>query len=99
MQELVLPRYERLRYAGGVNVDKMSVSFDHKLGEAVRVAARHSGGSLSAWLAEAAAARLRADALAEFLDGWESEHGPLSASELNTAAAELATPEFSKPAR
>jgi hypothetical protein len=37
---------------------------------------------LSSWLAEAAASNLRAEALAAFLDGWESEHGVLTAGEL-----------------
>ena len=72
-----------------MKVDKLSVSFDPELGEAVRAAARRSGRGLSGWLAEAAAARLRAEALAEFLDGWEAEHGALSAEELAQATAEL----------
>ncbi|MGH2903406.1 MAG: hypothetical protein ACRDK7_07485 [Solirubrobacteraceae bacterium] len=72
-----------------MKVDKLSVSFDPDLGDAVRGAARHSGSSLSAWLAEAAAAKLRAEALANYLDDWESSHGPLTADELASAAAEL----------
>jgi hypothetical protein len=43
-------------------------------------------------LAEAAAARLRSDALAEFLDAWEAEHGELTAEELSRASAELGLP-------
>lgn len=76
---------------GDMKVDKLSVSFDPDLGDAVRAAARRSGG-LSRWLAEAAAAKLRAEALAEFLDSWEAEHGHLSADELAVAAAELRLP-------
>jgi hypothetical protein len=72
-----------------MKVDKLSVSFDPDLGDAVRGAARHRGSSLSAWLAEAATAKLRAEALAEYLDDWEAEHGPLTADELASAAAEL----------
>lgn len=75
-----------------MKVDKLSVSFDPDLGDAVRVAAKRSGRGLSAWLAEAAAARLRAEALAEFLDGWEAEHGELTADELARATAELGLP-------
>jgi len=41
------------------------------------------------WLAEAATARLRAEALAEFLDSWEAEHGELTAEELARATAEM----------
>lgn len=75
-----------------MKVDKLSVSFDPDLGDAVRSAAQRSGRGLSGWLADAAAARLRAEALADFLDGWEAEHGPLTAEELAKATAELGLP-------
>ncbi len=75
-----------------VKVDKLSVSFDPGLGDAVRAAAKRANRGLSGWLADAAAAKLRAEALAEFLDGWESEHGDLTAEELADAAAELGLP-------
>lgn len=78
-----------------MNVDKLSVSFDPKLGAAVRAAARQRGAGVSRWLADAAAAKLRTEALADFLDAWEAEHGSLTAGELAKAAAELALP---KPA-
>ena len=61
-----------------MKVDKLSVSFDPDLGDTVH-AAQRSGRGLSGWLAEAAAARLRSEALAEFLDAWETEHGELTA--------------------
>ncbi len=75
-----------------MKVDKLSVSFDPNLGDEVRAAAKRSGRGLSGWLAEAATARLRAEALAEFLDDWESEHGELTAEELAQATAELGLP-------
>jgi hypothetical protein len=75
-----------------VKVDKLSVSFAPDLGDAVRAAAQRSGRGLSGWLAEAAAARLRADALAEYLEGWESEYGELTAEELARATAEMGLP-------
>ncbi len=75
-----------------MKVDKLSVSFEAELGDAVRAAAKRSGAGISGWLAQAAAARLRADALSEFLDAWEAEHGPLADEELATAAAEMALP-------
>ncbi len=53
----------------------MSISFEAQLGASVRHAAGKAGKPLSNWLAEAAAAKLRAEKLAEFLDGWEAEHG------------------------
>ena len=67
----------------------MSVSFEAELGGAVRAAAAEAGVALSAWLAEAAARRLRAEALAAFLAAWEDKHGDLSTAELALAEAEL----------
>jgi hypothetical protein len=72
-----------------VKVDKMSVSLDAELGDAVRSAASRAGMTLSSWLAEAAASKLRAEALAEFLAGWEAEHGALTAQEIGRAEREL----------
>jgi hypothetical protein len=72
-----------------MKVDKLSVSFEPDLGDAVRSAAAHAGKPLSSWLAEAAASKLRAEALAEFLSGWEAEHGVLTAEEIARAEREL----------
>ena len=44
---------------------------------------------LSSWLAGAAAARLRGEALEEFLDAWEKKHGALTPAELSRAKREL----------
>jgi hypothetical protein len=72
-----------------VKVDKMSISMDPRLGDDVRLAAERAGVSVSAWLAEAAAARLRKQALAEFLSDWQAKHGKITAAELAKARAEL----------
>ena len=72
-----------------MKVDKMSVSFDPELGDAVRAAARDRGMPLSTWLAEAAAGKLRAEALSAFLDEWEREHGALTVEELAAAERRL----------
>ena len=68
---------------------KLSVSLDAELSDGVREAARKAGMGVSAWLAEAAAAKLRAEALSEFLDEWEAEHGPFTAEELAQAEIQL----------
>jgi hypothetical protein len=75
-----------------MKVDKLSVSFDPELGDAVRSAAAQAGKPVSAWLAEAAASKLRAEALASFLAGWEAEHGVLTADEIARAERELGLP-------
>ena len=75
-----------------MKVAKLSISFDPKLGNQVREAARRARAPLSSWLAQAAAAKLRADALGKFLDDWEEQHGKLSQEELARAAKELSPP-------
>jgi hypothetical protein len=72
-----------------MKVDKMSISFDPELGDAVRAAAAETGKPLSSWLAEAAASKLRAEALAGFLEDWQVEHGALTAAEVAQAEQEL----------
>ena len=67
----------------------MSISFDPELGDAVRAAAAETGKPLSSWLAEAAASKLRAEALARFLDEWQTEHGVLTPAEIARAEQEL----------
>ena len=81
---MYLPWYHSL-----MKVDKLSISFPAELGDEVRHAASNAGQGLSSWLADAAAAKLRAEALGQFLDEWEREHGPLTADELSKAEAEL----------
>lgn len=45
--------------------------------------------SVSGWLAQAAADRLRNDLLDAALDAWEAEDGPFDDEELDAAAATL----------
>lgn len=71
-----------------MNVDRFSVSMDPYIGAAVRDAASRAGMSVSAWMAEAAADRLRNDLLEEALDRWEEE-GAFDEAELDAAAAVL----------
>jgi hypothetical protein len=72
-----------------MKVDKLSVSLDPELGDAVRSAAAQAGKPVSSWLAEAAASKLRAEALADFVDSWEAEHGVLTPEEVARAEREL----------
>ena len=72
-----------------MTVDRMSISLDAALGGAVREAAQRADQSLSSWLAEAAAAKLRRESLHDFLDAWEGEHGELTPEEIARARAEL----------
>jgi hypothetical protein len=59
------------------------------LGEGVRQAAARQGTSVSTWLTEAAADKLRNELLGAALDQWEAEDGPFTADELDEAASRL----------
>ena len=72
-----------------MTVNKLSISLDSDLADAVRDAARRNDQNLSAWLAGAAASRLRREGLREFLDAWEDEHGHFSTEEIEQARADL----------
>lgn len=72
-----------------MHVDRLSVTLDPKLGAAARKAAKLAKVSLSAWIAEAAADRVRNEALGRALDAWEAEDGTFTVEELAAAAATL----------
>jgi hypothetical protein len=72
-----------------MKVEKLSISLDPQLGDDVRAAAERAGMSVSAWLADAAAAQLRKQALTDFLATWEKQHGRITPAELAKARAEL----------
>ena len=74
---------------GMTQVDRFSVTMPPELGEGVRHAAAQQGISVSAWLTEAAADRLRNELLGAALDAWESEDGSFTVAELNKAASRL----------
>jgi hypothetical protein len=68
-----------------MGVEKMSVSFDLELGEAIKVSATGSGQSVSAWLADAARDRLRLESLGQAVAAWEQRFGPLTDAEVAVA--------------
>jgi hypothetical protein len=70
-------------------VDRFSVTMPPELGEGVRQAAARQGTSVSTWLSNAAADRLRNELLGVALDVWESEDGSFTEAELDEAASRL----------
>jgi hypothetical protein len=72
-----------------MRVDRLSITLEPRLGAAVRKAAKRAGVSVSAWIAEATAARIRNLALRDALDVWDVEDGPLTAAEVEAAARTL----------
>lgn len=72
-----------------MNVDRLSITLDPQLGAAARKAAKRAKVSLSAWIAEATADRIRNELLGQALDRWEAEDGAFTAQELDAAASSL----------
>jgi hypothetical protein len=72
-----------------MNVDRLSITLDPKLGAAARKAAKRAGMSLSNWIAEATADRIRNEALGRALDEWEAEAGAFTPEGLARAAETL----------
>lgn len=70
-------------------VDRFSVTMPPEIGAAVRKAAAQQGRSVSSWLADAAADRLRNELLGAALDAWEAEDGPFTQQEIDDASAAL----------
>ena len=60
-----------------------------ELGAGVRQAAARQGTSVSTWLTEAAADKLRNELLGAALDQWEAEDGSFTQTELDEAASRL----------
>lgn len=69
-----------------MTVARFAVSFDRKLARAVRRAAGKQ--PISAWLADAAASKLRSQGLLDVVREWESLHGEITADEAEAAAQE-----------
>jgi hypothetical protein len=72
-----------------MHVDRLSITLDPRLGAAVRKAAKRANMSLSAWIAEATADRVRNEALGDALDRWEAQDGAFTSEELASAAEAL----------
>src|SRR5437867_1504161 len=70
-----------------MHVDRLSITLEPRLGAAVRKAAKRANVSLSTWIAEATAARVRNEALSDALDRWEADEGAFTSAELAAAAA------------
>jgi hypothetical protein len=61
---------------------KRSISLPPDLADAIEHAAAQEGTTVSAWLADTAAHRLRLDAGRRGITEWERKHGTLTADEL-----------------
>ena len=66
---------------------KRSISLPSELAEAIDRAASSEGTTVSGWLADTAAHRLRMDAGRLAIAEWEIDNGPLTAAELTEGLA------------
>jgi hypothetical protein len=71
------------QYYRRMTVARLAISFDRDLARAVRRAAGKE--PTSAWLADAARRKLRAEGLLRTVEGWEAERGALTEDELRAA--------------
>jgi NADH:ubiquinone oxidoreductase subunit E len=71
------------------DVDRLSITLDPRLGAAARKVAKRAKVSLSTWIADATADRVRNELIGEALDRWEAERGALTQKELDQAAEVL----------
>ena len=72
-----------------VSVERLTVSLESDLAEAVRDAAGADSTNVSAWLADAARRQLAARGLSDVVAEWESKHGTFSDVELAAARKRL----------
>jgi predicted DNA-binding protein len=98
---------EALTYDRRVKI-QMSVALEPDLDERIRASADRAGKSPADWFADAAEAKLRAEedaaaieeaarrkrhqALGDYLDEWEAEHGAFTGEELAATAEKLGWP-------
>jgi len=78
-------RRSRRYYRGSIDtmtVDKLSLSFESSLARRIRRAAKSSGQSVSAFVADAVEHRLKLEAAESLIGEWEAEHGEISEREM-----------------
>lgn len=67
-----------------MTIARLAISMDAALARAIRRAA--GGQPTSAWLADAAVRKLRAEGLRDVVAAWEREHGAFTDAELEATA-------------
>lgn len=65
-----------------MTVKKLGISMDARLAEEIAAYADAEGKSISGWITEAVASRVRSRRLGELVDEYEATFGPIPQSEL-----------------
>ena len=76
------------KYDVAMAVERITISLDADLAEAIRVAAQADAESVSSWIADASRRRLSREGLLAVIKDWEAIHGEITAEEM-TAARKL----------
>lgn len=77
------------KYDSLMSVERLTVSLESELAEAVREAANAESLNVSAWMAQAAHRELSSRGLREVVAEWEAAHGSFSEKELAGARKKL----------
>jgi Mn-dependent DtxR family transcriptional regulator len=77
------------KYDFRMSVERLTVSLESELAEAVREAANAESLNVSAWMAQAAYRELASRGLREVIAQWEVENGAFTDAELAAARARL----------
>lgn len=63
-------------------VERITISLDADLAEAIRVAAEADAENVSSWIADASRRRLSREGLLAVIKDWEAIHGEITAEEM-----------------
>ena len=66
-------------------VERLTISLDADLAEAIRVAAEADADNVSSWIADASRRRLSREGLRAVIKDWEDIHGEITAEEMAAA--------------
>lgn len=73
------------KYDESMAVERLTISLDADLAEAIRVAAEADAENVSSWIADASRRRLSREGLRTVIKDWENEHGEITTEEMAAA--------------
>lgn len=73
------------KYDPVMAVQRLTISLEADLAEAIRVAAEADAENVSSWIAEASRRRLSREGLLAVIKEWEAEHGEITVEEMAAA--------------
>jgi hypothetical protein len=70
------------KYDALMAVERLTISLEVELAEAIRAAAEYDAENVSSWIAEASRRRLSREGLRAVVKDWEDIHGEITAEEM-----------------